>query len=107
MARHTHDGIDVVAPADLVFASFVMHHLPDQRRGLARLAALVSPGGRLAVVENGLGQRCLPWDVGVGKPGLQGTLAAALGEWFRGMRTGIDGAVDCPPAGRARCGTPA
>ena len=85
--------LDAVPRADLVFASFVVHHLPDQQRGLDRLAALVSPGGRLAVVESGLEQRCLPWDVGVGEPGLQGRLTAAHGKWFCGMRAGMDGAV--------------
>ena len=88
--------LDAVPRADLVFASFVVHHLPDQQRGLDRLAALVSPGGRLAVVESGLEQRCLPWDVGVGEPGLQGRLTAAHGKWFRGMRAGMDGAVRLP-----------
>ncbi len=88
--------LDTVPRADLVFASFVVHHLPDQQRGLDRLAALVSPGGRLAVVESGLEQRCLPWDVGVGEPGLQGRLTAAHGKWFRGMRAGMDGAVRLP-----------
>ena len=88
--------LNTVPRADLVIASFVVHHLPDQQRGLARLAALVSPGGRLAIVESGLEQRCLPWDVGVGEPGLQGRLTAAHGKWFRGMRAGMDGAVRLP-----------
>ncbi len=88
--------LNTVPRADLVIASFVVHHLPDQQRGLARLAALVSPGGRLAIVESGLEQRCVPWDVGVGEPGLQGRLTAAHGMWFRGMRAGMDGAVRLP-----------
>ncbi|MGI9062332.1 MAG: class I SAM-dependent methyltransferase [Pseudonocardiaceae bacterium] len=82
--------------ADLVFASFVVHHLPDQQAGLDRLAALLTPGGRLAIVESGLEQRCLPWDIGVGEPGLQGRFTAAHGEWFRGLRAGMDGAVRLP-----------
>ncbi|MDQ3152256.1 MAG: methyltransferase domain-containing protein [Actinomycetota bacterium] len=82
--------------ADLVFASFVVHHLPDQQAGLDRLAALLTPGGRLAIVESGLEQRCLPWDIGVGEPGLQGRLTAAHGEWFRGLRAGMEGAVRLP-----------
>ncbi|HYZ09054.1 MAG TPA: class I SAM-dependent methyltransferase [Pseudonocardiaceae bacterium] len=87
--------LNTVPRADLVFASFVVHHLPDQQRGLDRLAALVSPGGRLAIVESGLEQRFLPWDVGVGEPGLQGRLTAAHGKWFC-ARAGMEGAVRLP-----------
>ena len=91
------DGLgDLVPRADLVFASFVVHHLPDQQRGLDQLADLLQPGGRLAVVEGGLEPRCLPWDLGVGEPGLQGRLVAALDEWFRRMRAGMDGSVRLP-----------
>lgn len=75
-----------VEPADLVFASFVVHHLPDEMAGLRRLAAIIRPGGQLAVVEFGLEQRCLPWDVGIGEPGLEDRLTAAGNRWFRGMR---------------------
>lgn len=82
--------------ADLVFASFVVHHLPDEQGGIDRLAALVNPGGRFALVEGGLQRRCLPWDVGVGEPGLQDRLLAARDEWFRHMRAGMDGAVRLP-----------
>ncbi len=87
---------DLVSRADLVFASAVVHHLPDQQRGVEQLAALINPGGRLALVEGGLEQRCLPWDVGVGEPGLQERLSAARGEWFRRMRADMDGAVRLP-----------
>jgi len=92
-----HDGLlDLVPRADLVFASFVVHHLPDQQRGLHRLARLLHPGGRLAVVEGGLEYRYLPWDLGVGEPGLHGRLATAHGAWFRQMRAAIDGSVRLP-----------
>lgn len=73
-----------------------MHHLPDQQRGVERLAALVNPGGRLAMVEGGLEQRSLPWDVGVGEPGLQERMSAARGEWFRRMRADMEGSVRLP-----------
>lgn len=88
--------LDLVPRADLVFASFVVHHLPDQQRGVERLAALVKPGGRLALVEIGLEQRCLPWDLGLGEPDLQGRLLAARGEWFCQMRATMDGVVRLP-----------
>lgn len=88
--------LELVPRADLVFASFVVHHLPDQQRGIERLSTLVRPGGRLALVENGLEQRCLPWDLGLGEPDLQGRLIAARGEWFRQMRAGMDDVVRLP-----------
>lgn len=37
--------------------------------------------------------RCLPWDLGVGEPGLQDRLIAAHGTWFHRMRTEMPGAV--------------
>jgi SAM-dependent methyltransferase len=88
--------LDRVPRADLVFASFMVHHLPDQQAGLNRLARLLRPGGRLAVVESGLEPRYLPWDLGIGEPGLSGRLAAVWEEWFRRMRTGMDGSVRLP-----------
>ncbi len=88
--------LDLVPQADLVFASFVVHHLPDQQRGLNRLVKLLNPGGRLAVVESGLEERNLPWDLGVGEPGLEGRLTAALGDWFGEMRAGMAGSVRLP-----------
>ncbi|MGH3940212.1 MAG: class I SAM-dependent methyltransferase [Pseudonocardiaceae bacterium] len=88
--------LDLVPRADLVFASFVVHHLPDQQRGVERLSALVRPRGRLALVESGLEQRCLPWDIGLGEPDLQGRLLAAHGKWFRQMRATMEGAVRLP-----------
>lgn len=88
------DGIaEAVGQADLVWASRVVHHLPDERAGVARLAGLVRSGGTLALAEGGLGKRCLPWDVGVGQPGLEDRLHAARAEWFTRMRAGMAGVV--------------
>jgi SAM-dependent methyltransferase len=82
--------------ADLVWASNVTHHLPDQRAAIATLAGRLVPGGCLALAEGGLSMRCLPWDVGVGEPGLQDRLIAAHGTWFHHMRTGMPGSVRMP-----------
>ncbi|MDQ3401846.1 MAG: class I SAM-dependent methyltransferase [Actinomycetota bacterium] len=90
------DELTDLPPADLVWASRVVHHLPDERQGVARLARLVRAGGWFALAEGGLSTRCLPWDVGVGEPGLQDRLIAARDTWFAEMRTGIDGAVRLP-----------
>lgn len=88
-------GVGVPA-ADLVWASNVAHHVPDQRKVVSVLAGWLAPGGCLALAEGGLSMRCLPWDVGVGEPGLQDRLIAAHGTWFHGMRTGMPGSVRLP-----------
>jgi SAM-dependent methyltransferase len=67
-------------PVDLLWAGHVVHHAADQQSALDTLAAAVTPGGRLAVAEGGIAARILPWDVGVGRPGLQARLEAAGSE---------------------------
>ncbi|GAA3545138.1 methyltransferase domain-containing protein [Amycolatopsis ultiminotia] len=85
-----------VQAADLVWASRVVHHLPDQQAAVATLAAAVRPGGTVALAEGGLTFSCLPWDLGIGRPGLEDRLHAAQAEWFVGMREGINGSVPMP-----------
>ncbi|WP_018684115.1 class I SAM-dependent methyltransferase [Actinokineospora enzanensis] len=87
---------EFVPAADLVWASRIVHHLPDQLAGLAGLARLLRPGGQLALSEGGLHTHCLPWDLGIGEPGLQDRLVAARNAWFADMRAAIDGAVRLP-----------
>lgn len=67
-----------VDPAALVWASRVMHHMPDPVEGLRHLAALVAPEGIMAVVEGGLPLRVLPGGYGVGSPGFPARIDAAL-----------------------------
>ncbi|MFI6871119.1 class I SAM-dependent methyltransferase [Nocardia sp. NPDC050406] len=82
--------------ADLVWASRVVHHLPDEQGGVRRLARLVRAGGWLALAEGGLTTRYLPWDIGIGAPGLQDRLNAARDEWFAAMRAEMPDAVRMP-----------
>lgn len=82
--------------ADIVWASASVHHLADQQGAIDALAALLAPGGRLALAEGGLPSRHLPWDVGVGEPGLEVRLAAAEDRWFARMRAGVPGSVPMP-----------
>jgi len=86
----------VPGPADLVWASAVVHHLGDQQAGLEALARLLAPGGRLALAEGGLRSRHLPWDVGTGEPGLELRLDAAEDRWFARMRATLAGSVPMP-----------
>lgn len=86
-------GLVALGPADVVFASRVVHHLADQRGAVRRLAALLAPGGLLAIAEGGLPARYLPSDPGVGAPGLLARLAAAGEHWFDAMRAALPGSV--------------
>lgn len=71
-----------VRPVDLVHASAVVHHLDDEFAAIRALVDVVRPGGRVVVVEGGLGNRFLPDDCGIGEPGVEQRLAAALDAWF-------------------------
>ncbi|MFE6611848.1 class I SAM-dependent methyltransferase [Amycolatopsis sp. NPDC057786] len=87
---------DKLPAADLVWASRVVHHLPDQQAAIDTLARLARPGGLVGISEGGLDFNCLPWDLGIGRPGIEGRLLAARGEWFAEMRAGIPGSVSMP-----------
>lgn len=67
------DGLVGLPPADLVWVSGVVHHLPDPVAALRALGALVRPGGLLAISEGGLPTRFLPDGVA---PGLFNRLEA-------------------------------
>jgi SAM-dependent methyltransferase len=86
------DALPVEAgSADLVWASGVVHHLPDQQAAIGTLAALLRRGGRLAVAEGGLPLRCLPFDIGLGRVGLEARLDEARSRWFADMRNELRG----------------
>jgi SAM-dependent methyltransferase len=53
-------GLADLPTADLVWVSGVAHHLPDPTAAVAAFAALVRPGGVLALREGGMPQRFLP-----------------------------------------------
>jgi SAM-dependent methyltransferase len=83
-------------PADLVWASAVVHHAPDQQATVDGLTGLLAPRGRLALAEGGLPRRHLPWDLGTGRPGLESRLEQAQDRWFAAMRDSLPGAVRLP-----------
>lgn len=87
---------DHLPPADLVWASRVVHHLPDQQAAIDGLARVLAPGGWLALSEGGLATRCLPWDLGIGEPGLGNRLTAARDNWFVRMRADMPGVRSLP-----------
>ncbi|MFD8690354.1 class I SAM-dependent methyltransferase [Streptomyces sp. NPDC059651] len=72
--------------ADLIWAGNTLHHMGDQRAVLAGFAALLNPGGTVALVEGGLQPRQLPRDLGFGRPGLEARMEAIQAEAFEEMR---------------------
>jgi SAM-dependent methyltransferase len=82
-----------LGPADLIWSRQAVHHLGDQQGTLAALAAVLRPGGLLAVSEGGLPMRFLPRDIGIGRPGLQARLDAVQEEWFETMRADLPGST--------------
>lgn len=79
------------ARAGVVWASGVVHHVPDQQAAVEELARLLRPGGTLALVEGGLPLRCLPHEIGIGRPGLEARLDEARARWFVDMRAELRG----------------
>lgn len=81
---------------DVVVARAMVHHLPDQLEGVRRLLTPLKPGGVFALGEGGLPNRFLPFDLGIGDPGLGGRLDAARDRWFAGMREELAGHAPWP-----------
>ncbi len=77
--------------AAVVWASGVVHHVADQQAAVDELAGLARPGGVVVLVEGGLPLRCLPHDVGIGRPGLEARLDEARARWFTDLRAELGG----------------
>lgn len=84
--------LDRLGEADLIWAGNSLHHLGDQRGALAGFAALLRPGGTVALIEGGLPARRLPRDIGIGQPGLEARMTAAAATRFERMRSELPGA---------------
>ncbi|GAB2700685.1 class I SAM-dependent methyltransferase [Kitasatospora kifunensis] len=86
---------ELAAPgtADLIWSGQVVHHVGDQQGVLDALAELLAPGGLLAIVEGGLPTRCLPRDLGFGRPDLFARLDVAMAGRFARMRAELPGSV--------------
>lgn len=87
------DGIATLGPADLVWASMVLHHVGDEAGALRGLRARLQPGGLLALVELGDPMRVVPDDVDLDRPGLWARLDDANAAWLRDLRMGLSGSV--------------
>ncbi|MBL1100903.1 class I SAM-dependent methyltransferase [Streptomyces coffeae] len=83
-----------VGEADLIWSSKTVHHLGDQRGAVRELARLVRPGGVLALAEGGLPLNCLPYNAGLGRPGLMARLEVVNREAFTAMREALPDSVE-------------
>ncbi|MFF9838084.1 class I SAM-dependent methyltransferase [Streptomyces sp. NPDC020422] len=80
---------DALGTADLIWASNSLHHIGDQRAALTAFAGVLAPGGLIALAEGGLPARHLPWNAGIGRPGLEARIDAANADWFGEMRASL------------------
>lgn len=74
--------LDRYGPADLVWCSHAVHHLPEPVAALRQLGELLRPNGVLALAEGGLPARYLPGGYGVSTPAFAARLDAALSDHF-------------------------
>ena len=74
------ESLEGLHPADLIWCSHVLHHLPDPVTGLQALRARVHPGGRAAIREGGLPTRVLPSGYGVGSAGFAARVEAMMAD---------------------------
>lgn len=75
----------VDAQFDLVWTSYVLHHIADKPVAVRELHRMLKPGGRLAIREGGLPLQMFPHDIGLGEPGLDARLQVAQNRWFTAM----------------------
>lgn len=83
---------------DLLWARNAVHHADNGQDAVDALAAVLAPGGRLALAEGGLKPRFLPYDLGIGEPGLEDGLAAATHAAYRRVAHHVRMDYDWPVA---------
>jgi SAM-dependent methyltransferase len=86
------DGIPKLPAADIVWVSGVAHHMADPAAAVRDLAALVRPGGVLALREGGLPLRFLP---GYADQGLSARMDARVDEMAHQHEHPL-GAIEAP-----------
>ncbi|MGF1466008.1 MAG: class I SAM-dependent methyltransferase [Sandaracinaceae bacterium] len=71
---------------DLVWSSHVLHFMVDPTAVVQELARVTRRRGRVVVREDRSLTRLLPFDVGLGRPGLESRAVAAFDEWLASDR---------------------
>jgi SAM-dependent methyltransferase len=85
-------GLSALGPAEVAWASLVVHHVGDEAAALRSIADVLVPGGVLALVELAGPVRVAPDDLEWRRPGAWARLEAAWAVWFDDMRGGLPGA---------------
>lgn len=70
---------------DLVWTSYVLHHIADKAAAVRELHRVLKPEGILAIREGGLPLQMFPGNIGLGEPGLDARLQVANNRWFAAM----------------------
>jgi SAM-dependent methyltransferase len=98
--RYQEGSLDELPFADgqfeLIWCSRVIHHMPDQLAAMREMRRVLKPGGKLALREDGLLMQLLPFDIGLGEPGLDERLNAVRAWEFAQLRPSIPGSVAYP-----------
>jgi SAM-dependent methyltransferase len=81
---------------DLVWCSRVIHHLPDQLAAVRQIRRVLKPGGKFAMREDGFLMQLLPFDIGIGEPGLDERINVARAWDFAQVRPSISDSVPYP-----------
>ncbi|SDR91073.1 Methyltransferase domain-containing protein [Paraoerskovia marina] len=69
---------DGVGPGDVVWSALALHHVSEPAAFLGTLKDHLTPDGVVALVEMDAHPRYLPHDLGLGEPGLEERLHAAI-----------------------------
>jgi SAM-dependent methyltransferase len=86
-------GLGLLGPAEVVWASMVLHHVGDEAGALRGIRETLAPGGLLGLAEQAGSVRVLPDEVDLGRPGLWARLDAAWAAWFADMRADLTGST--------------
>jgi SAM-dependent methyltransferase len=81
---------------DLVWCSRVIHHMPDMVAAVREIRRVLKPGGKFAMREDGYLMQLLPFDIGLGEPGLDMRLNAVRAWEFAQVRPSIHDSVPYP-----------
>jgi len=84
---------------DLVWCSRVIHHMPDEVAAAREIRRVLKPGGRFALREDGFLSHLtslLPFDIGIGEPGLEARVQAVQAWDFAQVRPSIPDSLRYP-----------